>query len=86
MDERRRKHIGNFLSEETAMGSFKKGKSLKNNYLAAEKLSAWDMKEHFDLYLAKKLEENDMVSYWIINELYRYYLSALDKPRPAKIV
>lgn len=48
--------------------------------------SPWDMKDHFDQYLAKKLEENDLVSYWIINELYRYYLSALDNMKTAKIV
>jgi len=48
--------------------------------------SAWDMKDHFDQYLAKKLEENDLVSYWIINELYRYYLTALDNIKSTKIV
>ena len=70
------------------MGSFKKNNNLKEIKIPVERdgLCAWDMKDHFDQYLAKKLEENDMVSYWIINELYRYYLSALNKMRSSKIV
>ena len=69
------------------MGSFKKN-SLNDLMMVAEREgnSPWDMKDHFDQYLAKKLEENDLVSYWIINELYRYYLSALDNIKTAKIV
>ncbi len=51
-----------------------------------EMLSAWDMKDQFDQYLAKKLEENDMVSYFIINELYRFYLTSLNRVRPAKVI
>lgn len=70
------------------MGSFKKNNALKDIIMTYEKEnnSPWDMKDHFDQYLAKKLEENDLVSYWIINELYRYYLSALDNMKSTKIV
>jgi len=70
------------------MGSFKKNSGLTELRMLSEHEgnSPWDMKDHFDQYLAKKLEENDLVSYWIINELYRYYLSALDTLKPSKIV
>jgi hypothetical protein len=70
------------------MGSFKKNNNINELMMAVEREgnSPWDMKDHFDQYLEKKLEENDLVSYWIINELYRYYLSALDNMSTAKIV
>jgi hypothetical protein len=70
------------------MGSFKENNSMTDLRMLSDREgnSPWDMKDHFDKYLAKKLEENDLVSYWIINELYRYYLSALDNMKSTKIV
>ncbi len=70
------------------MGSFKRNVNFTKVAMHKDReiTSSWDMQEHFDRYLARKLEENDLASYWIINELYRYYISAFNNIKPTQIV
>lgn len=35
----------------------------------------------FDKYLSKKMAESDLISYWLIRDIYQHYLEALSKSR-----
>ena len=40
-----------------------------------------DVIDVFDQYLSQKMDENDLISYWLIRDLYQHYLAALKKSK-----
>ncbi len=63
------------------MGSFKENTSNDKQLNESKAPYSGDISDIFDQYLSKKLAENDLISFWLIQDLYHHYYSALKKSK-----
>jgi len=70
--------------KDNKMGSFRENILYYDNKEVLEEdelIYTDDVSDVFDQYLSKKMEENDLISYWLIRDLYQHYLTAIKKSK-----